>query len=1085
MPAELPEQRFHLHNYGAPEWKTVGRAQLDGLDSISYGSMDAHEAVSAFMGAFEAALVNTCSIKARPLPSSTHSPQAATEMRIARAGLKNRPLPPPVLAALEALKRATPLNRTELQRAATTALRDHKRMMRTQEAAALDLLRVSSSHRFFLTLTKQLAPESTNTFVGGREPPIPDEDGHPAALPRFVSAYTTLYAPKPPPPGLGDEKWLKYVNRHPTDERMGRPFTALEILPLLFPIYNYDEYCCPATGAIEGTCKICTSLKRQAEHWYGPNDIHNTPPSHKPRGKAQSALNGPYLLAFLAWADHPSLSMRAFRLRICAHIAKVLNLILAEERMPPGTTNYKAIPLRKPAAPGAIPNWADPKDNYRFLNMSPMLTKILCLAIDARTIHMVVKNNLINLNVQGASIPFMGTEWHVFALLESIKAEWLQKRDVYTLFIDWKKAYDNVHPAVLSSQLQRMGFPSSLIRLLAHWNSTRTSTLYINGAASAPIPTQSGIGQGDVFSCILYVIFIDSYNNCIEAECQGITPYPNTTITSTTFVDDSQAPCSSIAAAKDAATRTYEWGVANGHAMQTAPHKTAVLRFPAPGANNPAPPAVSDIALPDGQVVPYTDSYKYLGFVMRHDLDEAAHLSGFITGIKSNHARFMAYNSITRNLSQTAICQILKTACLSGYLLSIVNNTVGNRTMLDAALHRLQRSVITGMSSNPPAILLEIESNIPSAQYILTRSALALYLALSNSIYREAPAVKLLEAQKAEHAAGNPLPATSFLRRLHKHLDKYKGDLGDYTDIETLLQFDTYSPGKVPGPSDASRAASVYARMVWVHDARRKLLSSDTLTHSVVDFSQAPAPGPPTQHAYDLNFGFFYALAGAQHPSRSTPISCCINMGSGNLLARTTTAISKPILTGLYMARQGAVALSYPPLAPASWLNDSRTPEQHSLCRRGLPCPVCPDAIADPRHIICDCTHPAVVAARATLRASAASYIPVLAEHLLQASAEPHPAAENACLMLETAAPPDWDTPSGKSLLHRLVLVLPWPEECVDDASAAHCLLLGRAMDLTVARSSSLHKIANSWVAWGGKSLSTICSVWASAVDAV
>ena len=65
----------------------------------------------------------------------------------------------------------------------------------------------------------------------------------------------------------------------------------------------------------------------------------------------------------------------------------------------------------------------------------------------------------------------------------------------------------------------------------------------------------------------------------------------------------------------------------------------------------------------------------------------------------------------------------------------------------------------------------------------------------------------------------------------------------------------------------------------------------------------------------------------------------------------------------------------------------------------------------------------------------------------------------------------------------RASLVLPWPETCVDDATASHCLLLGRAMDHTVARNSSLHKIANSWVTWGGKSLSAICSVWATAVD--
>ena len=58
----------------------------------------------------------------------------------------------------------------------------------------------------------------------------------------------------------------------------------------------------------------------------------------------------------------------------------VLNKILQEEAMPPGTTNYRSIPLRKPPPKGTIPNWADPASLYRFLSMSPLLTKILCLA---------------------------------------------------------------------------------------------------------------------------------------------------------------------------------------------------------------------------------------------------------------------------------------------------------------------------------------------------------------------------------------------------------------------------------------------------------------------------------------------------------------------------------------------------------------------------------------------------------------------------------------------------------------------------------------------------------------------------------
>ena len=43
--------------------------------------------------------------------------------------------------------------------------------------------------------------------------------------------------------------------------------------------------------------------------------------------------------------------------------------------------------------------------------------------------------------------------------------------------------------------------------------------------------------------------------------------------------------------------------------------------------------------------------------------------------------------------------------------------------------------------------------------------------------------------------------------------------------------------------------------------------------------------------------------------------------------------------------------------------------------------------------------------------------------------------------------------------------------------------MLGKLMDLTVATNAAVHPIANSWVAWGSKSLLRMCKAWGDEVD--
>jgi len=609
--------------------------------------------------------------------------------------------------------------------------------------------------------------------------------------------------------------------------------------------------------------------------------------------------------------------------------------------------------------------------------------------------------------------------------------------------------------------------------------------------------TQCGIGQGDVFSCILYTIFINSLHSYLKSVGAGITPYPGVRLVASGFVDDVAALSNSLAMAETTARAVEKWGLMFGHQLQLARNKTAILHLPPPNSvkkfyrqvntlhpSEEIPTIARTATLADGSVVPFTPSYKYLGYVVHPQLPEGDHLAKLIRYISTNHNRYFAYNGLTRRLSPTAVCQILKTVCTPNYLAALINPTAGNISDLSVALRPLMRTLLSNLPDSTPSIFLNAESNIPSGRYLVTRSILTLLLSLATTTYRDAPLPALIRAQRVSIASGGSIPFTSWLARASLYLHKFVPELGRYSDIAAVLHL---PPGRVITPSDATLAAAVYARMVCAVVARDELLKlvrQGKLTRNVTSFSHTPAPGPPNQAYYDLCYGFKYIFPGVSYPSKNVPLSCACTELSSALTARVTAPLSRGLLLAIRSARLGACAMHYWPLAPPSWvITEGRTGEHFRNIARGTACPFCPTEIADPRHVLCDCAHPAATAARADILSSAESFIPVLALHILKASPVPSAALTNAYDDLLALPHPDWASASGKSHLHRLALALPWPEVCVDDHDIAHARLLGRLMDLTIVRNSSLHPIANSWVAWAAKALMKACGAWASAVE--
>ena len=817
-------------------------------------------------------------------------------------------------------------------------------------------------------------------------------------------------------------------------------------------------------------------------------------------------MNGPPL-AHISWSRHPNLSKHDYRRAVCTHIANALNSILAEGRLPPEAMNYKGIPLRKPVPPQeSSPNWAAPETLYRFILMSPLLTKILCLCLDARLVHYFTKNQLVDLSSQGASVPHLSTEYHVHALLSTMVQAKHAGKALYLVFIDWKRAYDNVSSDVLTAILERLGVPEPITNLLHYWATHRTTTLHVNGEHSAPIPTAAGVGQGDVFSCVLYNAFIGSLGRFLKSRGIGVKPLPGSgyTLTLLQFVDDGLALTSSAEEAQRALRAIQEWGLAFGHQLNLKPHKTCVMWVPpigrpatAQGVSVQEANGLADITMADGSQVTYVSSYKYLGVSIHADVKETlrGYLDKLIADIKGNHKRYFGFNSLLDSMPPTAVRQFLMTVSVPSYLLSLITPSAANLKALDTALNPLRRTAITGLRHLPssvPSLFTATESGIPTATFLLARAFLTQLLGATSTRHHAAPATQLLRREVAMYTNNEPLPPNSWLKGVLAFLNRYRvallqtvGAQARFENINSLL---LRHPNAPVYPDKITLAARLFATMYSIHHFK-ELCRAEGLSSNITHLSHTPQPATPKQYYFDLLLCLHHAVKSASSPTRATALSCFAPGGAGVLVPSVTRPINPRHIAVLTSLRLGPLSLAF--IGPAKWtlLPTEKNQARIRLASHGAPCPLCTSGkVAHAYHLTGECDHPVLLAVQQALKNAATAFIPTLSDTILRASLGAPPSLPRVMahhILTTHPSPPDFDSPTGRHFLFRLLMGLPYPAAAVDDPSAIHCRALGTLMDHTTVRNSRRHEIANLWVGWASKTMFNVTKVWSDLVDAL
>jgi len=210
-------------------------------------------------------------------------------------------------------------------------------------------------------------------------------------------------------------------------------------------------------------------------------------------------------------------------------MVQTFNSILQEGKIPEEWCNSIIKLIHKSGSPQDIAN-------FRPISLSNTLPKILFKILQNRLKKLLNKSQLIS-TLQNGFVETFSTHHNVSMLLNIIEDSKNNGKQLFTCYIDIKKAYDSVQHWALEQTLLNYNFDKKFIEFIKDIYKKSTIQIEVNNILTEKIPLLSGIRQGCPLSCLLFIIHINPIIQKIQKKYKGAI-IENTSVPIIAFVDD-------------------------------------------------------------------------------------------------------------------------------------------------------------------------------------------------------------------------------------------------------------------------------------------------------------------------------------------------------------------------------------------------------------------------------------------------------------------------------------------------------------------------------------------------------------------
>ena len=919
-----------------------------------------------------------------------------------------------------------------------------------------------------------------------------EKSGIPIPVTVFHEYYTKTNEAGPPPPALSPSHPLAPRNIMPSlppdvCPNLGREMTKVDVYRTLYGHAKPLPFRRCSTD-----CELCKHSEEIINYWKTHPSFSR--PGFSGRVKTSKAAGDDGLLMEgYSWQRlRNERRTLGHRLTICAALAETFNATIASANIPENFGDsiinplFKELKASQPAesdeeedkAPPPIPPDRKAPPDYRPVSLIRLHNKILKTILNDRMQHLTVTHGVTGPE-QAGFIFKRSCERNAFVLNETIKARLRKGLSTYLLFIDFSKAYDMVDHNLLLECLKAVGIDEKTRDLLKAIMSTASARVNVNGEKSEPIPVRTGVPQGDPLSCLLFAIFIESLSRYLRS-CTDINGVEvlGCIIRHLLFADDLVIFASSEEELERALHHIARWAEAWGMKLNTKRGKSHAMRFTPTSIEGSAKEARNRPPLKAGDLtVEWTSCYRYLGFVLRHDLktdhivdhkyrsEWAAHHKIFKRTTYAAKSSTGEQIQLSNNLQQGQITYLLSLADLTAQQAKKLNEPI-----IASAYAMLGRKKSECTSQD--AAMCATRSLY--AEEVAARERERLRLTLEHCFYRKLPVdrwppcTRLYDALKAEPTSEASLSGpiqnwahrTASLRREHVE----EGADGSLTPTITR---------------PISSCAHAYARSLAYARLKTKLGPAPP------GYASIPLAEPRTRGSLQnfLTLTFHMTGDGAEigdahgYTRLSMPGSGSF---SGNLIGIAQGGKYQSV-KNLWL---GSEANNLPPFrdvkVPVSLRGGAIL--SHATRHSKICCRTCPAEHETVWHLICECPHPSLVEARNEVWASLKEMllkVLKMTRRIAVGTAFYLPLTNTERAEITRLLGPDAPTPSPAEVNFLLYWGLhgqPWPASVASPLSQRTSFLLGKLFDSIYASSSRLRRLADTWLTWAESRIRSIAA---------